>query len=178
MSQRVTMGDRFRKLGTTAKGLLARRPSAIQQNFLFGLGLVSVFAAFISSGALLQKNKDSLDDMIKDKRLVDKGQGSLNDEMAGITYYSAIGVALYALSLLLTSNEELKVYIPYVVSMVTFVLFLMIGYVGATLIQNQLDLNSVDKDNPAITNNIVGTVYIAISIVGAGYSLWKLVQRG
>ena len=178
MSQRVTMGDRFRKLGTTAKGLLARRPSAIQQNFIFGLVLVCVFAAFICSGALLQKNKDSLDDMIKDKRLPDKGQGSLNDEIAGITYYSAIGVALYGLSLLLTRNEELKVYIPYVVSMVTFVLFVMIGWVGGTLIQNQLDLNSVDKDNPATTNNVVGSLYVCIAIVGVGFTIWKAVQRG
>jgi hypothetical protein len=178
MSQRVTMRDRFRKLGTTAKGLLAKRPSAIQQNFIFGLGLVSVFGAFIFSGALLQKNKDSLDDMIKDKRLADKGQGSFNDEIAGITYYSAIGVALYGLALLLTKNAELNVYIPYVISVVTFVLFLTIGYVGATLIQNQLDLNSVDKDNPAVTNNVVGSLYVCISIIGLGFTIWKAVQRG
>lgn len=172
------MSTRFGKLRETTRSFLAKRPSAIQQNFLFGLGLVFVFTAFISSGILLQKNKDSLDDMIKDKRLADKGQGSLNDEIAGITYYSAIGVALYGLALLLTKNQELSVYIPYVISMVAFTAFIVIGYVGATLIQNQLDLNSVDKDNPSVTNNLVGSLYICISIVGGGVILWQAMKRG
>jgi len=172
------MSSRLGRFRDATTRLLAKRPSAIQQNFLFGLGLVCVFTAFICSGILLQKNKDSLDDMIKDKRLADKGQGSFNDEIAGITYYSAVGVALYGLALLLTKNQELSVYIPYVISMVAFTAFIVIGYVGATLIQNQLDLNSVDKDNPAITNNIVGSLYICIAIVGAGVIIWQSMKRG
>jgi len=152
---------------------MARRPSAVQKNFMAGLGIVIVFAALIGSGFLLQKNNDTLSGLIKKNKIKDDGQGSWNDMLAGVTFYSAILVGIYGIGSLIMSNEELKIYLPYIVSLVSLLLFAMIAYLGTTLILNQIDINEGDPNNSVTTNYALGAIYILVAVGGLGFTLFK-----
>jgi len=150
----------------------AYRPSVVQKNFATGLGIAAVFGSLMGSGFLLQKNKETIDKLQKDKHIKNKGEGSMNDQLSGISWYSAVLVGIYGVGALIASTKDLQVYLPYIITLVGAVLFIMIGLLGYILIKNQIDINEIDADNSAITNNILGGLYITIAVIGMGSTIY------
>jgi len=150
----------------------AYRPNEVQRKFMTGLGITSVFVALMGSGFLLNKNKETIKQLQEKKGIKNKGEGSMNDQLSGISWYSAVLVGIYGISALIASTKDLQVYLPLIITLVGAVLFIMIGLLGYILIKNQQDINEIDADNSAITNNILGGLYITIAIIGMGYTIY------
>lgn len=151
----------------------AYRPNDAQKKFMAILGVGTLAGLLFGSGYLLDKNKNTIERLQKEKNIKNKSEGSMNDQLSGITYYSAVLVVVYGLVSLFTSTPGLQELIPYMITLVAALLFAMIGLIGYILIKNQQDINEMDDDNSAFTNWALGSFYMSIAIGGIILTIYR-----